>query len=121
MLYEQTRRPFWRRHPVITGAAALMTFWWLASGWYEAVVVTAIAGLLLLVSRRRKAHAIRDAGLRARADYEHRLSLRGDQRGVFGRYPPIQAGWFPDPQSPQSRCQMRYFDGVTWTGHAIRR
>jgi len=59
-----------------------------------------------------------DAGLRARAEYEYRLSLAGDQRGLFGRYPPVQAGWFPDPQN---RCQMRYFDGAMWTGHAINR
>jgi hypothetical protein len=118
VLYQQDRRPFWRRHPVVTGAAALVTFWWLANGWYEALAVTAIIGLLLFVSRRRKALAIRDAGLRARADYEYRMSLQGDQRGVFGRYPPIQAGWFPDPQN---RCHMRYFDGVMWTPHAVRR
>ena len=108
----------WRRHPVVTGTAALVAFWWLANGWYEAVAVTAIVALLLFVSRRRKALAIRDAGLRARADYEYRLSLRGDQRGVFGRYPPVQAGWFPDPQN---RCQIRYFDGAMWTPHAVRR
>lgn len=95
-----------------------MTFWWLANGWYEAVTISAIAALLLFVNHRRKASAIRDAGLRARADYEYRLSLAGDQRGVFGRYPPIQAGWFPDPQN---RWQLRYFDGVMWTGHVVRR
>jgi hypothetical protein len=118
VLYQQLRSPFWRRHPVVTGTAALVTFWWVANGWYEAVAVTAIVGLLIFVSRRRKAHAIRDAGLRARADYEYRLSLAGDQRGLFGRYPPVQAGWFPDPQN---RCQLRYFDGAIWTGHAINR
>ena len=118
MLYQQVRTPFWRRHRFVAGGAALMAFWWLANGWYEAVAVTAIAGLLLYVSRRRKALAIRDAGLRARAEYEYLLSLRGDQRGVFGRYPPVQAGWFPDPQN---RCQIRYFDGVMWTPHAVRR
>lgn len=118
MLYQQARQPFWRRHPVVTGTAALVTFWWLANGWYEAVTISAIAALLLFVNHRRKASAIRDAGLRARADYEYRLSLAGDQRGVFGRYPPIQAGWFPDPQN---RWQLRYFDGVMWTGHVVRR
>ena len=56
--------------------------------------------------------------LRARADYDYRLSLAGDPRGLFGRYPPVQAGWFPDPQN---RYQMRYFDGALWTGHALRR
>lgn len=116
MVDEQDRRPAWRRHPVVTGTVALVMFWWLANGWYETVVLTAIVGLLLFVSGRRKALAIRDAGLRARADYEYRLSLRGDQRGVFGRYPPVQAGWFPDPQT---RCRMRYFDGVVWTEHTV--
>jgi hypothetical protein len=118
VLYQQVRPPFWRRHPVVTGTAALVTFWWLANGWYEAVAVTLIVALLLTFFRRRKARAIRDAGLRARADYEYRLSLAGDQRGIFGRYPPIQAGWFPDPQI---RWQIRYFDGVMWTHHAVRR
>ncbi|MFI5510146.1 DUF2510 domain-containing protein [Mycobacterium sp. NPDC051804] len=118
MLYEHIPRAFWRRHPVVTGVAVVMTFWWLVNGWYEAIAVTAIVGLLLFVNRRRKALAIRNAGLRARADYEHRLSLRGDQRGVFGRYPPVQAGWFADPQN---HCRIRYFDGVAWTAHTVLR
>jgi len=117
VLYRQAK-PFWRRHPVVAGIAALTTFWWLANGWYEAVAIAVTVGLLLAFTRRRKALAIRDAGLRARADYEHRLSVAGDQRGVFGRYPPIQAGWFPDPQN---RWQVRYFDGAMWTHHIVYR
>ena len=66
------------------------------------------------IRRRRRTNALRDAGLRARAEYEHRLNLSGDPRGVFGRYPPVQPGWFPDPQN---RCQLRYFDGGVWTGY----
>ena len=116
MLYQQVPQPFWRRHPVVTGTALLVTSWWIANGWYEALSVTAIVGLLIFFGRRRRAHAIRDAGLRARADYEHRLSAAGDPRGVFGRYPPVQAGWFPDPRN---RYQMRYFDGAMWTEHAV--
>ena len=118
MLYQQVRRPFWRRQPVLTGAALLLVFWWFFNGWYEALAVAAIVAVLIVVRRRRRALARRDAGLRARADYEYRLSLAGDPRGLFGRYPPIQAGWFPDPQN---RYQMRYFDGALWTGHALRR
>lgn len=114
MLYQQVRQPFPRRHPVLTGAAALVAIWWLANGWYAAIAITALAGLAILVTKRRRTHAIRDAGLRVRADYEHRLSLARDQRGVFGRYPPVQAGWFHDPQNP---CQLRYFDGAMWTRH----
>jgi hypothetical protein len=118
MIYQQVHRPFWRRHPVVAGAGLLVVSWSLWIGAYEPVAITAIIALLILVNRRRRALAIRDAGLRARADYEHRMSLAGDPRGVFGRYPPVQAGWFPDPQN---RYQMRYFDGVLWTQHAVMR
>jgi hypothetical protein len=118
MLYEEVHRSFWRRHRVVTVAGLAMTLWWLHNGWYEAVTVTAIIGLLIFVARRRRALVVRDAGLRARAEFEHRLSLAGDPRGVFGRYPPIQAGWFPDPQN---RSLIRYFDGALWTPYARRR
>jgi hypothetical protein len=118
MLYQQVHRSFWRRHPIAIGAAVLVVSLWLWNSWYDAVAVTAIGGLLIVVSRRRRYLALRDAGLRARADYEHRLSLVGDPRGMFGRYPPVQPGWFPDPQN---RCQMRYFDGAMWTGYTVWR
>ncbi|SEH63344.1 Protein of unknown function [Mycolicibacterium rutilum] len=114
MLYQQTRPAFWRRHPAVTGAVALAATWWLVNGWYTAVTVAAIVTLTVVVARRRRELAIRDAGLRARAEYEHRLNLAGDPRGVFGRYPPLQPGWFPDPQN---RCGLRYFDGAMWTHH----
>ncbi|HET7667434.1 MAG TPA: DUF2510 domain-containing protein [Mycobacterium sp.] len=115
MLYQQVHKPFWRRHPVVTVAGLILTLWWLYSGWYAAVTVAAIFGLLIFIMRRRHALAVRDAGLRARAEFEHRLSLAGDPRGTFGRYPPVQPGWFPDPQN---RWQMRYFDGAMWTAYA---
>jgi hypothetical protein len=89
MIYQHVRRPFWRRHPVVTGAALLLAFWWLTNGWYEALAVTAIVGLFLFVRHRRRDLAHRDAGLRARADYEHRLILAGDPHGLYGRYPPV--------------------------------
>jgi hypothetical protein len=118
MLYQQVHRTFPRRHPVLTATGLLLVAFGLWNGAYEAVAVTAIAALLLFVNHRRHAAAIRNAGLRARADYEHRLSLSGDPRGVFGRYPPVQAGWFVDPRN---RYQVRYFDGTTWTQHAVGR
>src|SRR4051812_48336184 len=64
MLYQQVHRSFWGRHPVFTGAGALLAFWWLQNGWYEALAVTAIIGLLIFVARRRRALSVRDAGLR---------------------------------------------------------
>jgi hypothetical protein len=89
MLYHQVRGPFWRRHPVLTGTSLILAFWWLSNGSYEALSVVAIIGLLIYVRRRRRALAIRNAGLRARADYEHRLILAGDPHGLYGRYPPV--------------------------------
>lgn len=103
---------------MVTGTALALVVSLLMAGWYVTVAVAALVGLLIFVGRRRRALAIRDAGLRARADYEYRLSLAGDPRGMFGRYPPVQQGWFPDPQN---RCQMRYFDGAMWTRHAVWR
>jgi len=72
----------------VTGAALVLAWWWLANGWYEVAAVAATIGLLIFVGRRRRALARRDAGLRARADYEHRLILAGDPHGLYGRYPP---------------------------------
>ena len=117
MLYQRVQRPFWRRHPAVTLTVLAMTSWWLWQGWYEPLAVTAVVGLVVAISRRRRAATVRDAGLRARAEYEHRLSLSGDPRGVFGRYPPVQAGWYPDPWPAQHRYQLRYFDGAVWTPH----
>ena len=115
MLDERVHKSFLRRHPVITGAGLSVTVWWLHNGWYDAVAVLAIVGLLVVLARRKRALALRDAGLRARAELEHRLNLAGDPRGTFGRYPPVQPGWFPDPRN---HSQMRYFDGALWTPYA---
>jgi Protein of unknown function (DUF2510) len=118
MLYQHVQLPYWRRHPWVTGAAAFLAFWLLLNGWYSTLAVTAILGLSIAVHRRRRAIALRDAGLRARAEYEHRLSLAGDPHGLYGRYPPVQPGWFPDPLN---RSQLRYFDGAMWTPYAAPR
>jgi hypothetical protein len=114
MLYKRVRRPFWRRHPLASAAVAGLAVWLWLSGAEVLVAVAGVAWLAVVVRRRMRANARRDAGLRARADYEHRLNLRGDPRGVFGRYPPVQPGWFPDPQN---RWRLRYFDGALWTGY----
>jgi hypothetical protein len=118
MLFQQVHRSFWRRHPLATGAAVMFTLWCLHNGAYETLAVAAVIWLLIFVARRRRALAVRDAGLRARAEFEHRLSLAGDPRGIYGRYPPVQAGWFPDPQNGS---QLRYFDGALWTPYARMR
>lgn len=116
MLYQRVHRPFWRRHPAVSVVVLATASWWLWHGWYEALAVTAAVGVVLVLHRHRRAVAVRDAGLRARADYEHRLSQAGDVRGTFGRFPPVQAGWYADPYVP-GRGQLRYFDGAVWTPH----
>ncbi|MDF2824810.1 MAG: hypothetical protein K0R68_2218 [Mycobacterium sp.] len=90
--------PFPRRHPVLTLAVALCGAWLLLDGWV--VTVSVVAALILLASlrRRRRARTIAHAGLRARADLEHRYALNGDPRGIYGRYPP----WYFAEQ-PQDR------------------
>jgi hypothetical protein len=99
---------------LVAGVAAVFTVWLLWTGSYVPVAAAGVAWLAIAIRRCSRANALRDAGLRARAEYEHRLNLSGDPRGVFGRYPPVQPGWFPDPQN---RCQLRYFDGGVWTGY----
>jgi hypothetical protein len=111
-------QPFWRRHPVLVGMAAIVVCWWLTIGWYWLVATLATAVTLISVRRTRRARARRHAGLLARAEYEHKLSQLGDPRGVFGRYPPVQPGWFADPVS---RRGWRYFDGAWWTGYTAAR
>ncbi len=118
MLYQDLRPPFWRRHPWFTGAAALIVCWQLAHGSYAVVGAAALLAGIVYLRRLHRAKVRRNAGLRARAEYEHRLRLAGDPRGLYGRYPPVAPGWFPDPQS---RYQLRYFDGGVWTPYAVPR
>ena len=118
MFYQKARRPFWHRHPLTTAAAAALAVWLVWSGSYALVAVAGVAWLAVAVRRRRRAVKLRDAGLLARADYEHRLMLTGDPRGRFGRYPPVQPGWFEDPEN---RYRLRYFDGAMWTGYTVTR
>jgi hypothetical protein len=118
VLDQPLRPPFWRRHPWLTGAGAFLVLWLLMHGWYFPVMAVALTATLACIARHKRDRARRDAGLRARADYEHRLSLAGDPRGIYGRYPPVQPGWFPDPTYPRL---LRYFDGSAWTGFIVRR
>ena len=115
MLYQQVHRSFWRRHPIVTGTGLLLTLWWLHIGAYDALAVTAVIGLLIFVARRRRALARRAAGVRARAAIEQRQKQAGAHRGIYGRYPPVESGWFPDPQKGS---QLRFFDGAMWTPYA---
>lgn len=118
MLLQHTRPAFWRRHRLLTIAGLLCGTWLLMNGWY--VTVAAAVAFVVLVSLRRghRARSIRRAGLRARAEFEHQLATSGDLRGIYGRFPPLQAGWFPDPRD---RRRLRFFDGASWSGHTLAR
>jgi Protein of unknown function (DUF2510) len=118
MQYQQPTSPFWQRHPLTTAAVLLCGTWLLINDSHP--VVAAAAGVAAVITARRylRARAIRRAGLRARADLEHRLVMTGDPRGIYGRFPPVQAGWFADPGHAR---QIRYYDGVAWTRHTASR
>jgi hypothetical protein len=118
MLHQPARPSFARRHPLVVGVAAAAALWWLWLGWYWPLAVVVGVGTVLVVRRRRRAAAVRDAGLSARADFEHRLCLAGDPRGTYGRYPVASPGWYV---SPDNGRQMRFFDGAAWTGHTASR
>lgn len=81
-------RPYWRRHPWLTVCGFLCAAWLLTNGWYLTFAVVALLAVTVQMRRSRRARAIRHAGLRARADLEHRFAMNGDPRGTYGRYPP---------------------------------
>ena len=84
MLYQHVRRSFWQRHPLVAAVGIVLTVWLLWHGAHVLVAVVGLAWLAIKVRKRSRANALRDAGLRARAEYEHRLNLSGDLRGVYG-------------------------------------
>lgn len=118
MGYQQLTSPFWARHPWLTAMLLLCGAWALTDASTALLVGLTSAAGLIAARRYWRTREMQRAGLRARADLEHRLALAGDPRGVHGRFPPVQAGWFPDPG--RSR-QIRYFDGASWTAHIASR
>jgi hypothetical protein len=109
---------YWRRHPIVSAVGVAVLGWAWVQGWYLTVVLVLGWTVFVVARRHWRMEARRRAELRARAEYEHRLSLAGDPRGLYGRFPPVQAGWFPDPARSG---QWRYFDGAFWTGHVAPR
>ncbi len=119
MQYQQTRQRFWLRHPWLAASALLGGPWLVAHAdpaSYPAITGFALAAAYFALRSHHRTRAITRAGLSARADVEHRLALMGDPRGTFGRFPPQRAGWFPDP-ARAGTPDIRYFDGVAWTGY----
>lgn len=92
MLYQQVRPPFWQRHPWLSAGVLLIGYALVVHGALALVLLAVGVWVVLAIRRRLRSAELRRAGLRARADYEHRLTLAGDPRGTFGRYPPV---WSP--------------------------
>ena len=63
-------------------------FWWIAAA---SLVVAGFYGLRCAYRQRAglAAERSRIAGLIARADEQHRQVMRGDDRGMYGQYPPV--------------------------------
>jgi len=99
VLHQHVRQPFWHRHPFVTAGTLLVAAWMLQSGCYAAVALPAALVVYLSVRRARRAAEYQRAGLRARADIEHRMILAGDPRGIHGRYPPVQLDWSHSPRN----------------------
>ncbi|MBX7448111.1 hypothetical protein GR927_08930 [Mycolicibacterium sp. 3033] len=97
----RSQLPWCRRHPLLTMSAAAVALWWLWLGWYLAVILVTASVAVLAARRRRRATVIRNAGLRARAEYEHQLTLAGDPHGFYGRFPPVD--WYGSTHVMQAR------------------
>ena len=91
--------------------------WLLMNGSYT--VVAAAAGVVAVITARRyrRARAIRRAGLRARADFEHRLAWPATRAASSAAIRPCSRAGSPIRKTV---LQMRYFDGALWTPYAGR-
>lgn len=59
-------------------------FWWIAGAAAMVGAFFAVRAIARVIERRRIEAAARDAELTRRADLQHRWTLRGDSRGVYG-------------------------------------
>ncbi len=92
------RRPWWRRHPILTTLGVL----WLVGFAQEEPAVAAVLLVLVLavvgVGTRRRSRDERrreEAAIVARADAQHQAYLNGDPRGIYGF--PTESTPLPQP------------------------
>lgn len=76
--------PWWTALGVLFALGAVLTYWY---------IIAAGMGVMAIVEYRRDRTIRRDA-LLARAEYEHRLEMQGDTRGLHGQYPPTAPNYF---------------------------
>ncbi|MGN5240665.1 MULTISPECIES: hypothetical protein [unclassified Rhodococcus (in: high G+C Gram-positive bacteria)] len=92
------RRPWWRRHPILTTLGVL---WLVGFAQEEPAVATVLLVLVLAVvgagARRRSRDERRreEAAIVARADAQHQAYLSGDPRGIYGF--PAEPAPLPEP------------------------
>jgi nitrate/nitrite transporter NarK len=70
-------------------------FWWIAAiaavvalAWMARAAFRSIEATEAEDAQRAQAEARRQAAVARRADRQHRWALAGDERGVYGAYPP---------------------------------
>jgi hypothetical protein len=64
--------------------------WWVAVVLGAGVLFVALLWLAFYAARRVDAGCVERAVLVARADQQHAWILAGDERGIYGDYPPKQ-------------------------------
>ena len=111
MLYQPVHRP--SRQRLMTAAGLLVAVWLLWNGAYVFVAVVGLSWLGITAQTQKGQRATRRRTART-CRIRTPAEPRGRSEGIYGRYPPVQPGWFPDPQN---RSQLRYFDGGSWTGY----
>lgn len=86
---------FWAQHPVLLGVCILLAIGLVGAYWQAALVILVFvafcyAGVWWMVwlDKRSRELITRRWGLQRRADFEHWLVMNGDDRGVWGQYPP---------------------------------
>jgi hypothetical protein len=83
------KRMLWQLIATLFVVGFVLAYWWIIALVIAALVLWKVAPIVY--RRYRVAEAAKQAalrGLEARADQQHRWVLAGDERGVFGTYPP---------------------------------
>jgi uncharacterized membrane protein len=83
------------QHPLFVILCALFGVGLAIESWQSALLVAGVVILVFgfaewvrIVDRDHNAKVIEIHRLEADADFEHHLTLEGDERGTYGRYPP---------------------------------
>jgi hypothetical protein len=73
---------------LIIVAVVLHFIWWIVAAVGLIALTVALLAVAFHLAGRVDARAARRAALAARADQQHRWVMAGDDRGMYGQYPP---------------------------------